>query len=126
MASNENPTKSVSESTVTSQVTPPEVRTTRARTKPAKEQRASTVPRNSRPKSPQNNKSSTEGGEPQTSRTPGKSRHPDYVQITAYIRRKIHQNTKVALLIEGEDREISTLIDELLEQWLQKQRNSNL
>lgn len=51
-------------------------------------------------------------------RPKGKRSHPDYEQVTAYIRRDTHRAAKIALLNEGEEQEFSELIQALLEQWL--------
>lgn len=51
-------------------------------------------------------------------RPKGKRSHPDYEQVTAYIRKDTHRAAKIALLSEGEEREFSELIQELLEHWL--------
>ncbi len=60
--------------------------------------------------------------EPQPSqkrgRPKGKRSDPDYEQVTAYIRKDTHRDVKIALLSEGDGREFSELIQELLEQWL--------
>ena len=49
----------------------------------------------------------------------GKRQHPDYVGLTTYIRRDIHRRVKIALLVEGQNRELSELVDALLADWLQ-------
>lgn len=60
-----------------------------------------------------------ESSQPQRRGRPkGKRSHPDYEQVTAYIRKNTHRAAKIALLEEGEEREFSELIQELLEQWL--------
>lgn len=51
-------------------------------------------------------------------RPKGKRSHPDYEQVTAYIRKDTHRAAKIALLLEGEEQEFSELIQALLEQWL--------
>lgn len=51
-------------------------------------------------------------------RPKGKRSHPDYEQVTAYIRKDTHRDVKIALLSEGNGREFSELVQELLEQWL--------
>ena len=48
----------------------------------------------------------------------GKRSHPDFEQITAYIRKDTHQAVKIALLQNGKQ-EFSELVEELLCQWLQ-------
>lgn len=52
-------------------------------------------------------------------RPKGKRSNPDFEQVTAYIRKQTHQGVKIALLQEGEDREFSELVEELLSEWLQ-------
>lgn len=51
-------------------------------------------------------------------RPKGKRSHPDYEQVTAYIRKDTYRSAKIALLREGEEREFSELIQSLLEEWL--------
>jgi hypothetical protein len=46
----------------------------------------------------------------------GKRGNPDYVQVTAYIRGKIHEETKINLIRQG-NREFSELVEELLLMW---------
>jgi FMN phosphatase YigB (HAD superfamily) len=50
-------------------------------------------------------------------RPPGKRSHPDFEQITAYIRRDTHRAVKIALLKNGR-KEFSELVEDLLGQWL--------
>ncbi len=51
-------------------------------------------------------------------RPPGKRRHPDFEQITAYIRKDTHHQVKLALLRELKGRQFSDLVEELLSTWL--------
>lgn len=51
-------------------------------------------------------------------RPTGKRSDPDFEQTTAYIRKDTHRNVKIALLQEGEEREYSELVEELLSKWL--------
>lgn len=54
-------------------------------------------------------------------RPKGKRSDPNYEQVTAYIRKETHTATKIALLEDsqnGQKREFSELIQDLLEQWL--------
>lgn len=51
-------------------------------------------------------------------RPPGKRSNPEFDQITAYIRRNTHRAVKIALLQEGQGREFSELVEELLAKWL--------
>jgi hypothetical protein len=55
--------------------------------------------------------------EPKRGRPKGKRSHPDYEQVTAYIKKDTHQAVKIALLQEGQKREFSELVQELLEDW---------
>jgi len=54
---------------------------------------------------------------PRRGRPPGKRSHPDFEQITAYIRKDTHQAVKIMLLQNGR-KEFSELVEELLHQWL--------
>ena len=51
-------------------------------------------------------------------RPKGKRSHPDYEQVTAYIKKDTYQEIKISLLREGQKREFSELVQELLENWL--------
>ena len=52
----------------------------------------------------------------------GKRSDPEFEQITAYLSRQTYRDTKIALLQEGRRREFSQLVEELLQQWLDKQK----
>jgi len=56
--------------------------------------------------------------EPKRGRPKGKRSDPDYEQVTAYIRKDTHASIKIALLQEGQKREFSHLVQELLDEWL--------
>lgn len=58
-------------------------------------------------------------------RTIGKRSDPRFTQITAYITKQTHRNVKLALLREGNDREISQLIEERLSIWLNDQNTTD-
>ena len=60
-------------------------------------------------------------------RPKGKRSHPDYEQVTAYIRRETYRQTKITLLQQEEVQDFSELIEKLLTEWLstQKSKNSN-
>jgi len=47
----------------------------------------------------------------------GKRSHPEFEQITAYIRKDTHQAVKVVLLKNG-GKEFSELLEQLLSEWL--------
>ena len=51
-------------------------------------------------------------------RPAGKRTDPDYAQVTAYIRKGTHHGVKLLLLQEGQGREFSELVEELLSSWL--------
>ena len=51
-------------------------------------------------------------------RPSGKRTDPDYAQVTAYIRKATHHGVKLRLLQEGQGREFSELVEELLATWL--------
>ena len=57
--------------------------------------------------------SSTTRGRPS-----GKRTDPDFAQVTAYIRKATHHGVKLRLLQEGQGREFSELVEELLAGWL--------
>jgi hypothetical protein len=48
----------------------------------------------------------------------GKRSDPDYVQISAYIRKDTHRQAKRKLLEEGDERDLSDVIEELLKNWV--------
>ena len=50
-------------------------------------------------------------------RPPGKRSHPDFEQITAYIRKDTHCAVKIALL-KNDRKEFSELVEDLLRHWL--------
>ena len=52
----------------------------------------------------------------------GKRGNPDYAQVTAYIPKTLHNETKVNL-IRQDNREFSELVEELLTGWNLKQGN---
>lgn len=56
---------------------------------------------------------------PRRGRPPtGKRSNPAYEQVTAYIRKDTSLKTKIALLQEGNTRDFSDLVEELLQAWL--------
>ena len=50
----------------------------------------------------------------------GKRSSSDFVQVTAYISKDTHRGVKIALLREGDGREFSELVEELLAGWLRQ------
>lgn len=59
-------------------------------------------------------------------RSKGKRNDPDYTQVTAYIRKATHNSVKIALLQEGQGREFSELVEDLLGEYLRTQKSDNL
>ena len=56
---------------------------------------------------------------PKRGRPKGKRSHPDYEQVTAYIKKETHTAVKIELLKEGQKRQFSELIQELLDDWVE-------
>lgn len=52
----------------------------------------------------------------------GKRNNPDYDQTTAYVRKDIYKAVRIALIEEGEERDYSELVEELLAKWLKSRR----
>lgn len=55
---------------------------------------------------------------PLAERKTGKSADPAFTKLTAYIRKDTHQAVKIRLLQEGQGREFSEIVQQLLEDWL--------
>jgi hypothetical protein len=51
-------------------------------------------------------------------RPTGKRSDPDFEQVTSYIRRQTYADVKIELIREGQRREFSELVEELLSKWL--------
>ena len=51
-------------------------------------------------------------------RPSAKRSDPEFLQVTAYIRKNTHRKTKIRLLEEGQGREFSELVETMLEDWL--------
>jgi hypothetical protein len=47
----------------------------------------------------------------------GKKSNPAYQQVTAYVRRDLYRDVRIALLQDPRQPDFSDLIDELLERW---------
>lgn len=60
---------------------------------------------------------SSEFKEKQRGRPKAKRSDPDFIGFTTYIRKETHKNVKIALLQEGNGRELSELVEELLAKW---------
>ncbi len=52
----------------------------------------------------------------------GKRNNPDYDQTTAYVRKDTYKAVRIALIEEGEERDYSELVEELLAKWLKLRR----
>lgn len=52
----------------------------------------------------------------------GKRNDPDYDQTTAYVRKDTYKAVRIALIEEGEERDYSVLVEELLAQWLKSRK----
>ena len=52
----------------------------------------------------------------------GKRTNPDYDQTTAYVRKDTYKAVRIALIEEGEERDYSELVEELLAKWLKSRR----
>ncbi len=55
-------------------------------------------------------------------RPTAKRSDPDFLQVTAYIRKETHRKTKIRLLEEGQGREFSELVEVMLEEWLGRKK----
>ncbi len=51
---------------------------------------------------------------------------PNYVQTSPYIKKSTLQAVKMQLLVEGQGREYSELVEQLLAEWLNTQKAKNL
>jgi hypothetical protein len=71
--------------------------------------------------------SAREGSPPpqKRGRPRGKRSHPDYEQVTAYIKKKTYKQTKIALLEQEEGENFSELVEKLLSEWLSTQKSEN-
>lgn len=58
--------------------------------------------------------------QPRRGRPAAKRSNPDFVGLTTYVRRDTHKRAKIALLQEGEGKELSELVEELIYEWLDK------
>lgn len=56
-------------------------------------------------------------GKRRPGRPTGKRTDPNYAQVTAYIPKSLHEEVKIALIKEG-GKEFSTLVEELLFEWM--------
>jgi hypothetical protein len=56
-------------------------------------------------------------------KTPAKSKDPNFTPVTLYLRKDIYQNVQIRLLAMGRRREVSDLVGELLEAWLDKNKH---
>lgn len=61
---------------------------------------------------------------PKMGRPPGKSSDPDYIQVTVYLRKSVHQTARKMLI--DERRQFSDLVDELVSRWIQQNEKSGI
>ncbi len=54
----------------------------------------------------------------------GKKSDPAYQQVTAYVRRDLYRDVRIALLQDPDRLDFSELVDRLLEQWRQERTAS--
>lgn len=52
----------------------------------------------------------------------GKRNDPEYDQTTAYVRKDTYKAVRIALIEEGEERDYSELVEELLSKWLKSRK----
>ncbi len=55
-------------------------------------------------------------------RTTGKSSNADYTQVLTYVRRDTHNAVRAALIFDERKRDLSDLVEELLDGWVKKQK----
>lgn len=55
-----------------------------------------------------------------STRQSGRRSDPEYTQISAYVRKDTLRDVKVELLRNGDDRNLSELVEDLLRGWLDK------
>lgn len=53
---------------------------------------------------------------PKLGRPAGKKGHPDYVQVTVYLKKSVHRTARKLLFDEG--RQFSDLVDDLVSRWI--------
>lgn len=66
----------------------------------------------------------TSTDQPAGRRRLGKRTAPDYVQVGVYIPKQLHNQAKVLLIHEGQDRDFSQLIGDLLSAYVNHQNTS--
>jgi hypothetical protein len=52
----------------------------------------------------------------------GKRNDPEYDQTTAYVRKDTYKAVRIALIEDGEERDYSELVEELLSKWLKARK----
>jgi hypothetical protein len=73
--------------------------------------------------SQQVSQSQSEGKE-KRGRPTGKRTNPNYAQVTSYIPRSLYDEVKISLIKEG-GKEFSTLVEELLYEWMQNRTGAS-
>lgn len=59
-------------------------------------------------------------------KAPAKSKDPNYTPVTLYLRKGTYQNVQIRLLAMGQRREVSELVGDLLEAWLDENGHSKV
>ncbi|CAN5732808.1 hypothetical protein BH10CHL1_BH10CHL1_06510 [soil metagenome] len=55
-----------------------------------------------------------------------KSKDPNYVPLTIYVRKDLRNKVQVMLMENGRGRDVSGVVNELLEAWLVQQKSGNV
>ena len=55
-----------------------------------------------------------------------KSKDPNYVPLTVYVRKDVRNKVQILLMENGRGRDMSGVIDDLLEAWVTDQMSKNL
>ena len=55
----------------------------------------------------------------------GKKSSADYVQVSAYVRKRLYRDVKIALLMDDDGRDFSELVDGLLAGWLERRKGND-
>lgn len=55
-----------------------------------------------------------------------KSKDPNYVPLTIYVRKDVRNKVQILLMENGRGRDMSGVIDDLLEAWVTDQMSKNL
>lgn len=64
--------------------------------------------------------SSTEEGEKRSGRPLAKRSDPEWKQISAFVRKETHRKAKMKLLQQDGNKDLSDVIEELLQNWVER------